>query len=484
MKHSALILLLCTLSAVGCRNRTFENPVDAEVPLAAPSELKITGTAETVFTLSWKLAGTDPVYSSVPVRIVIERSTGGAEFSAIDTAVAGVTTRAVAGLYQPGTAYSFRVRVVADRNASAPSNIATDSIVFGAPADCAVTSFSASAAGLSWTDRSTFETGFLVFRSTDGLNYAVVDSTAANVTSRSIAGPYQRYVTYWFKVCARTARSISGFSNDAKGSVPVGDTTMIRVEGGTFQMGTTGGMSNEKPVHTVTVSAFSMDKFEITYALWTEVRTWGLAHGYTDLAPGQNGSNPVGQNNPVTAVNWYDVVKWCNARSEKDGLAPVYYTSSAKTAVYRTGDIDIAADAVQWMGDGYRLPTEAEWEFAARGGTKTKNYIYSGGALADVAWYYTNSGNSTHQVGTRLANELGLFDMSGNVAERCWDWYESYTTDAQSDPAGPATGSYRVLRGGTFNNSNDVGIDCRVTARDNSGANIRAANAGFRCVHD
>ncbi len=263
---------------------------------------------------------------------------------------------------------------------------------------------------------------------------------------------------------------------------PVVDQGMVRVDGGYFIMGSALGDANEKPIHSVTVGAFSMDKYEITFEKWTEVRKWAAAHGYTDLPAGRNGFNPVTENNPVTEVNWYDVVKWCNARSEKDGFSPVYYTNSTHTTVYRTGEHAIAAEAVHWTANGYRLPTEAEWEYAARGGTRPVNMPYSGdSSIAIVAWYHVTSGNVTHHVGTRSPNVFGVYDMSGNAAEWCWDWYGAYTSDSQSDPKGPAVGSYHLLRGGSFN-TND--FSCRIFYRNYSYPTYRYYNLGFRCVQD
>jgi formylglycine-generating enzyme required for sulfatase activity len=229
----------------------------------------------------------------------------------------------------------------------------------------------------------------------------------------------------------------------------------------------------------------------VTYELWTEVRDWSLAHGYTDLPAGQNGCSPalldnVGSNNPVTMVNWFDVVKWCNARSEKDGLTPVYYTDSTQSSIYRTGQIDINIDAVKWTANGYRLPTECEWEYAARGGNQTHDYMYSGSYddLDEVAWYKNNSGDSTHPVGQKKANELGIYDMSGNVDEWCWDWYGyAYPSGVTTDLKGPTTTkSMRVARGGSMG---DLGYDspCRVDCRGAYPID-RYCFVGFRCVRD
>jgi formylglycine-generating enzyme required for sulfatase activity len=236
--------------------------------------------------------------------------------------------------------------------------------------------------------------------------------------------------------------------------IPTTDSLLVPVAGGTFTAGTT----------PVTISSFKIDKYEVTYELWTEVRNWALTHGYTDLAAGKNGYNPAGANNPVDSVNWYDVVKWCNARSEKDGLTPVYYTRSAQDTVYRIGQININIDAVKWTTNGYRLPTEAEWEFAARGGNFTHGYTYSGSNTLDsVAWYYTNSGNTTHTVGTKKGNELGIYDMSGNVRELCWDCYgEDFPSGGTTDPKGPSkTGGYMIFRGGSFRDGEFYRVDVR-----------------------
>ena len=257
---------------------------------------------------------------------------------------------------------------------------------------------------------------------------------------------------------------------------------VVQVAGGTFQMGSIDGTDGASPVHSVTVGAFSIDRTEITYEKWTEVRAWGLTHGYADLVAGNNGYRGT-TNHPVTTVNWHDVLKWCNARSEKDGLTPVYYTSNTLATVYRTGELIIASDAVKWTANGYRLPTEAEWEFAARGGTKSKGYIFSGWNTIDtVAWYSGNSSINTHPVSMKLANELGLRDMSGNVSEWCWDAYGSYSASAQTDPKGPASGLYRVLRGGSYD-YND--IFAHVAYRSNYwNPNTRVDRFGFRCVQD
>jgi hypothetical protein len=204
------------------------------------------------------------------------------------------------------------------------------------------------------------------------------------------------------------------------------------------------------------VAAFYMAQTETTWGQWQSVRTWAAANGY-DLGGVGGGS---GDSYPVTDVSWYHVVKWCNARSEMEGLTPAYTVNSSP---YRTGD---SWPEVNASANGYRLPGEAEWEFAARGGVNTQNYEYSGSNDPDaVAWYSDNSGYVTHSVATKQANELGLSDMSGNIWEWCYDWYPGYE------------GTHRVNRGGGW--YDDAG-GCRVASRSSLDPSGTVNLIGFR----
>jgi formylglycine-generating enzyme required for sulfatase activity len=208
------------------------------------------------------------------------------------------------------------------------------------------------------------------------------------------------------------------------GPAPAG---MIFVKGGTFLMGNSEGGAGEKPRHRVTVGTFYMGKFEVTQEEWLAVM----------------GNNPAyirGAKNPIHSISWYDAVEYCNRRSRKEGLTPCYTG---------TGD-DIVCD---FNADGYRLPTEAEWEYAARGGLHSRNYRYSGSNnLDEVAWHPNNSGYVPHPVGRKKPNELGIYDMSGNVWEWCWDWYtfDYYKNSPAINPKGPSSGHNRMERGGCF----------------------------------
>ncbi|MGM9712617.1 MAG: formylglycine-generating enzyme family protein [Prevotella sp.] len=213
---------------------------------------------------------------------------------------------------------------------------------------------------------------------------------------------------------------------------------MVYVEGGTFTMGATSEQqspdSDEKPTHRVSLSSYYIGKYEVTQALWKAVM-------------GNNPSNWKGDNLPVEQVSWDD----CQAFLRK---------LNAMT------------------GKNFRLPTEAEWEFAARGGNRSRGYQYSGSnILGDVAWYDDNSGNKTHPVGTKAPNELGIYDMSGNVWEWCLDWKGSYSSSAQTNPTGPNSGSNRVYRGGSWFNYARI---CRVAIRDDGTPGIRDVSLGLR----
>jgi formylglycine-generating enzyme required for sulfatase activity len=248
------------------------------------------------------------------------------------------------------------------------------------------------------------------------------------------------------------------------------------IPAGSFTMGDSlDGMADATP-HTVNVSEFYMQKMETTKAQWDEVRTWGALHGYTDLSDGVG----TAANHPVQTVSWYDVVKWCNAKSEKEGLTPCYFTDAARTAVYRLGNTDIDNTMVKWSANGYRLPTEAEWEKAARGGLSGKRYPL-GDSITSADANYNRSVGSATAVGTYAPSGYGLYDMAGNAWEWCWDWYStSYygIPGSLTDPAGPS-GSNRVDRGGGFDGSVNY---CRVAFRDHVSPSYTAYAVGFRPV--
>jgi formylglycine-generating enzyme required for sulfatase activity len=269
---------------------------------------------------------------------------------------------------------------------------------------------------------------------------------------------------------------------------------MVYVQGGTFNMGSTDGQDDEKPVHQVTVSSFYICRYEVTVGEFrqfvnatgykTQAETGGGAYIWTGSAWEQksdaNWKNPyLAQNmdHPVTCVSWYDAIAYCNWRSRNEGLMPVYsVNNSFAPADWSKGTVEC-----DFKSNGYRLPTEAEWEFAARGGTKSKGYTYSGSdAIGSVAWFWDNANKSTQQVGLEASNELGIYDMSGNVWEWCWDWYDSgyYAKSPGSDPRGAGSGSSRVLRGGAWYNSGNY---CRVAFRNCSGPDDRNTyTRGFR----
>ena len=216
---------------------------------------------------------------------------------------------------------------------------------------------------------------------------------------------------------------------------------MIAVAGGTFTMGATSEQQNpdndEKQTHTVTLSDYYIGETEVTQELWAAVM-------------GSNPSRfPGNMQRPVERVSWND----------------------CQTFIQKLNRL---------TGANFRLPTEAEWEFAARGGRNSRGYQYSGSSnLGDVAWYYDNSSHTTHPVKTKSPNELGIYDMSGNVHEWCQDWYGDYSSSSQTNPTGPSTGSYRVGRGGSWLH---IACSCRSAFRIYNAPDYRDDYLGLRLV--
>lgn len=243
-----------------------------------------------------------------------------------------------------------------------------------------------------------------------------------------------------------------GFANFSETVNRVGF-DMVAVEGGTFKMGSN-EFDNEQPIHQVTVSDFFISKFPVTQKQWQAVI-------------GNNPSHFKGGFKPVESVSWFDAIAFCNKLNEMVGLNHMYHVNE-NTVTLKTSTT------------GYRLPTEAEWEYAARGGTQGKGYVYSGSnKISEVAEYEGNNNKTTKPVGCKLGNELGLCDMSGNVLEWCHDWYGAYPNKHQTDPLGPSSGTGRVLRGGCWY---FISQSCRVFNRINHSPEGRYNYLGFRLV--
>ena len=369
----------------------------------------------------------------------------------------------------------MRFEVTADDGVIPPTittQPATQTIASGSTATLTVTVSGSSPLTYQW------------YQGAVGTTTTPVGTNSASFTTPALTAT----TTYWVRVSNSAGSVNSTLATVTVASIPA---DLALIPAGAFQMGVTSGDTDTNaPSVSVTVSAFYMGKNEVTKALWDEVRLWATANGYTDLATGAGKAS----NHPVQTVSWWDVIKWCNARSQQEGLTPCYTVSGA---VMKTGT---TAPTVNWSANGYRLPTEAEWEKAARGGVSGKRFPWGTDTIshsqanyyASTSYSYDASGSVnnfhptyatgsqpyTSPVGSFAANGYGLNDMAGNVREWCWDWYGASTyVNGSTDSRGAASGTIRVSRGGGWRSS---AFYCRAADRNFNYPTFQYNGLGFR----
>ncbi|MCX6138494.1 MAG: SUMF1/EgtB/PvdO family nonheme iron enzyme [Ignavibacteriales bacterium] len=407
-----------------------------------PRQLSISSISDSAVTLAWLDS------CNYETGIVVEQSTDGIAYYAVHVLGPNARGDTLHGFYSSSLTYYFRVRATSARSISGYSNIASGMIEFPAPGVLRLSSLSTAQLRLEWQDNSKIETGFDVQMSTDGSSFSTLALAGKDSTGASIPGTFVEGKTYSFRVRALRVKNgqtnYSAFSNVALGGVKdAAGIDWVSVDGGSFVMGSNAGQSNEQPETPVRLDSYKISRTEITFDQYHDFCLDSTAYADpSDLGWGRG-------NRPVINVSWDEANAFCRWASSRTG----------KTV---------------------RLCSEAEWEFACRGGTASKNYTYSGSNSAGtVAWTYENSVSRTQSVGSKQVNELGIYDMSGNVWEWCSDWYAAFPGTAQVNPNGPASGISRVLRGGSWYTSFR---NATVHSRSDAPSSSRSQDVGFRVV--
>ena len=434
----------------GALSREISATPSAAPPPPAPTQVTASPESGQV-QVSWRpssgAASYDIYYSTVQP---VSKTTG--------TRISGVASPHVISPLVDGTVYFF---VVTASNEKGESKMSFEASTIPVAAPLIPTGVSAVEGNrfvtVTWTPASGATSYNIYYATSSSVSkksgIKVADLRGSPYTVR----PLENKTPYYFVVTAVNAGGESGDSPWAM-ATPVAEAPkpgLVRILAGSFRMGDNLDKAGYAlPVHTVNLDEFYIDKYETMYSLWKDVYDWAIANGYKFDNAGLNGSFGKGNNLPVVMISWYDTVKWLNARSEKEGRMPVYYVDDAHTNVYRTGRVDLTNAQVKWEADGYRLPTEAEWEKAARGGVEGKRYPWGDELGAGRA--NDNMGGAV-SVGIYQANGYGLYDMAGNVFEWVWDWGSErqaydWAVDGAKNPRGPESSDTdtRIRRGGGY----------------------------------